>query len=270
MYHERRRALTECRELVGELRQLGAVEAPDSCLADVLARIQPGDLYITLDTPLGRVFVAYNDVGLSAVMRAATAQDFEQAFQAQFGRSVRQAVAPPAALVRSLLRALSGEGRPELRFDLRGISEFERAVLLKALEIPRGEVRSYAWVAREIGHPAAVRAVGSALGRNPIPLFIPCHRVVRSDGQIGHYGLGGREAKRTILAAEGAEPDALEALARTGVRYVGSDTTHVFCLPTCRHARRITPGHRVSFGSEGQAVAAGYRPCSVCRPAQAS
>lgn len=270
MYHDRRRALAECRQLVGELRQLGQVEAPASILAGTLARIEPGDTYFVLDTPLGPVFVAHNDVGLAAVMRAATAHDFEQTFQAQFGRPVRQAVAPPATLVRTLLRALNGGERPALRFDLRGISEFERAVLLKALEIPRGEVRPYAWVAREIGHPGAVRAVGTALGRNPIPLFIPCHRVVRSDGQIGQYGLGGREAKRAMLVAEGAEPDTLEALARAGVRYLGSDTTHIFCLPTCRHARRITPAHRVTFGSENQAVAAGYRPCSVCRPAQAS
>ena len=66
---------------------------------------------------------------------------------------------PPAA-VRALVRNLRGEGRRELRFDLRGLSEFERAVLLKALEIPTGEVRPYSWIAKEIGHPQAVRARG--------------------------------------------------------------------------------------------------------------
>ena len=83
------------------------------------------------------------------------------------------------------------------------MTEFERAVLLKALEIPRGEVRTYGWIAAEIGRPAAVRAVGSALRKNPVPVLIPCHRVVRSDGHIGQYALGGSDAKRTILAAEG-------------------------------------------------------------------
>ena len=62
---------------------------------------------------------------------------------------------------------------------------------MKALEIPRGEVRPYGWIAAEIGRPKAVRAVGTALGHNPVPLIVPCHRVVRSDGMIGQYSLGG-------------------------------------------------------------------------------
>ena len=94
------------------------------------------------------------------------------------------------------------------------MTEFERAVLLKALEIPRGEVRTYGWIAAEIGHPAAVRAVGSALRKNPVPVLIPCHRVVRSDGHVGQYALGGTEAKRTILAAEGLHGEEIERLAR--------------------------------------------------------
>jgi O-6-methylguanine DNA methyltransferase len=155
--------------------------------------------------------------------------------------------------------------RSNVHFDLRGLSEFERAVLLKALEIPRGEVRPYAWIAREIGRPKAVRAVGTALGHNPVPLLIPCHRVVRSDGRIGDYALGS-DAKRAILRAEGVEPADLETLARAGVRYYGSDTTHIFCFPTCRHARRVTDKHRVLFHGEEEALRAGYRPCKVCRP----
>jgi O-6-methylguanine DNA methyltransferase len=152
------------------------------------------------------------------------------------------------------------------RFDLRGLSEFERAVLLKALEIPRGEVRPYAWIAREIGHPAAVRAVGSALRKNPVPVLIPCHRVVRTDGQIGEYALGGSQAKRQILAAEGVDPDWLQRHARAGQRYLGSDTTRIYCFPTCRNARRVQPQHAVSFSSAAAARSAGYRPCRVCRP----
>ena len=100
------------------------------------------------------------------------------------------------------------------QFDLRSVTEFERAVLSKALEIPRGEVRTYGWIAAEIGHPAAVRAVGSALRKNPVPVLIPCHRVVRSDGHIGQYALGGSDAKRLILAADGLESAEIERLAR--------------------------------------------------------
>jgi len=64
-------------------------------------------------------------------------------------------------------------------------------------------VRSYAELARRIGAPNAQRAVGSALARNPIPLLVPCHRVVRSDGRLGNYGIGGEAAKRRLLSSEG-------------------------------------------------------------------
>jgi O-6-methylguanine DNA methyltransferase len=100
-------------------------------------------------------------------------------------------------------RHLAGNASAPLRFDLSAVSPFGRAVLTKALEIPRGEVRPYSWIAREIGRPLAVRAVGSALARNPIPLLIPCHRVVRNDGTAGQY-IFGTAAKRALLSAEGA------------------------------------------------------------------
>ena len=134
-------------------------------------------------------------------MKTATAGEFEARFRERFGRSVR----PAGELDRDCLTG---------QFDLRSVTEFERAVLLKALEIPRGEVRTYGWIAAQIGRPAAVRAVGSALRKNPVPVLIPCHRVVRSDGHIGQYALGGSDAKRTILAAEGLESDDIQRLAR--------------------------------------------------------
>src|SRR3970040_2246169 len=73
-------------------------------------------------------------------------------------------------------------------------------------------------MAAEIGRPKAVRAVGTALAHNPVPLVVPCHRVVRSDGSIGQYSLGGPAAKRTILAAEGLDSDEMESGARSGRR----------------------------------------------------
>ncbi len=132
---------------------------------------------------------------------------------------------------------------------------------------PRGEVRPYGWIAAEIGRPKAVRAVGTALAHNPVPLVVPCHRVVRSDGFIGQYSMGGPDAKRRILAAEGLDIRALEADAAAGRRWTGSDTTHIVCHPTCRDARRTTDRHRVHFPTLAAAAAAGYRPCKHCRPA---
>lgn len=122
------------------------------------------------------------------------------------------------AVVRRLPETATLDRLPESpRFDLSGLTEFERAVLEKTLEIPPGQVRSYAWVAREIGRPRAVRAVGSALARNPIPVLIPCHRVVRSDGVIGQYGAGGTAAKRAILESEGVDTRRLRRLEAAGV-----------------------------------------------------
>lgn len=241
------------RHLLKDLQDLDRhVRAPERLLPRVLDALELGDAYTTLDSDLGPLYIAYNRRGISAVMRAEWPAEFEAGFKARFGRPVRPASQPLA--------------KPGRRFDLRGLSEFEQAVLLKALEIPRGEVRTYAWIAREIGRPTAVRAVGSALRKNPVPVLIPCHRVVRTDGQIGNYALGGRDAKRAILAAEGVDPDWLEEHARSGRRYVGSDTTRIYCFPTCRNARRIQPRHAVGFRSEAAARSAGYRACQVCRP----
>ena len=178
------------RVLLEDLRALGKVfQAPPGLVGAVLDEVGLGDWYASLATPLGPVWVAWNRLGVSAVMKTATAEEFEQRFGARFGRLPRPAAGLPDGI---------GE-----RFDLRSVTEFERAVLLKAREIPRGEVRTYGWIAAQIGRPLAVRAVGSALRKNPVPVLIPCHRVVRSDGYIGDYALGGRENKRAILAAEG-------------------------------------------------------------------
>lgn len=259
--------LGEARALARGFRALGDVVAPAALSSIVLDRLGIGIAYFPLETPVGRIFVAYSCAGLEAVTRAETGEDFERAIAGWLDRPLHPAAELPATLVAALTQHITGTGKPSLRFNLSRLSEFERAVLLKALEIPRGEVRPYAWIAREIGSPKAVRAVGTALAHNPIPLFIPCHRVVRSDGTLGQYSMGGGDIKRAILSAEGLDPAELERMAQARLRYIGSDTTHVFCFPTCEGARHIADQHRVYFGSERDATAAGYRPCKTCRPA---
>ncbi|MGH9035585.1 MAG: methylated-DNA--[protein]-cysteine S-methyltransferase, partial [Acidimicrobiia bacterium] len=91
----------------------------------------------------------------------------------------------------------------EVALDLQLVRGFRRAVISHLSEIAYGTTESYAAVARAAGNPAAVRAAGSACANNPIPLVVPCHRVVRSDGAIGRYG-GGTEMKAALLALEGA------------------------------------------------------------------
>lgn len=251
---------------LGELRK----RAPQTLLPAVLARLGLADAYWALESPIGPVFVAHSKAGISMVTRAASGEAFEREFRRRHGRTVHAATAPPPAKLRAMIER-PRRGRPaDLRFDLRGLSEFEQSVLRKTREIPPGEVRPYSWIAREIGAPGAVRAAGSALAKNPIPLLIPCHRVVRSDGRIGNYSLGGPRNKRTLLRAEGAQPDLLEQLASEGVRYLGNEAQRFFCYPTCGGIETLVESNHVRFGSARDAVAAGYRPCEECRPALAA
>ncbi len=87
------------------------------------------------------------------------------------------------------------------QLDLSGATTFQRQVWETNRLIPYGETRSYAWVAQQIGQPRAVRAVGQALGKNPLPIIIPCHRVITSNGKLGGFG-GGVEMKKRLLSLE--------------------------------------------------------------------
>jgi len=138
--------------------------------------------------------------------------------------------------------------------DFSTMPSFQREVLERTYRIPFGETRSYARIAREIGNPRAVRAVGTALGRNPVPIIVPCHRVLRSDGSLGGYGLG-LPLKIRLLGLERATP-VLEGCATTGI----------VCRVGCPDAMRMREDSRVVFASVADARSDGYRPCKVCRP----
>jgi O-6-methylguanine DNA methyltransferase len=139
--------------------------------------------------------------------------------------------------------------------DLSAVPDFQRRVLEAARLIPFGEGRPYAWIAARIGHPRAVRAVGTALGRNPVPLLLPCHRVWRSDGAVGGY-IFGEEVKNRLAVLERTTP-VLE----------GCTSTRIVCRVGCTHGRHMRPDNRVIFASVDDARSVGYRPCKVCRPA---
>ena len=142
--------------------------------------------------------------------------------------------------------------------DLSGAPDFQRQVLEAAQRIPFGEVRPYAWVADRIGYPRAVRAVGTALGRNPVPIILPCHRVLRTDGSLGGY-LFGTDVKSRLLELERTTP-VLE----------GCTSTRIVCRVGCNHGRHMRPENRVVFASVDDARSVGYRPCKVCKPSAAA
>lgn len=236
--------------------------APGRLRYNVLERVGIVDEYVAAEfAPLGIVYIAANERGVSRLTVAASPESFEESFRHEIGRPVR-----PGKVPRAALRALETGRTTGFDVDLRSVSPFEGSALTAIREIPRGEVRSYTWVARQIGRDRAVRAVGTAMARNPVPLLVPCHRIVRGDGRIGEYGLGGPAVKRSLLRHEGLDPDQLEWLAGRGVRLLGSDTTGVVCVPSCHHARRISGAHRLEFHGIADANAAGMRPCVDCRP----
>ena len=106
----------------------------------------------------------------------------------------------------SLRRYLRGEPLAWAgALDLRGLTEFECRVYQEVREIPWAQTRSYADVARGVGRPSATRAVGNALHRNPLPIVVPCHRVVNSGGKLGGYA-GGLPMKKKLLAMEHQRP----------------------------------------------------------------
>jgi O-6-methylguanine DNA methyltransferase len=239
------------------------VDPPAELLDQIAAR------WVQVSGPTGPLYVATTDKGVSFVRTGAAVHDtdaeFVAAFRERFRRPLLPADKPPAGL----LPALHGRKGTNLAFDLRGCTDFERDVLHAAQRIPSGQVRPYGWIAHQIGRPKAVRAVGTALGHNPVPLLIPCHRVVRSDGNLGEYVFG-RPVKETLLSAEGTNLAELADLAGRGMHYVASDTTGIVCFPSCAAARRITPAHRHEFRGIKQAEQAGYRPCQLCRPVSAA
>jgi Metal binding domain of Ada len=90
--------------------------------------------------------------------------------------------------------------------------------------------------------------------------------VVRSDGTIGRYSMGGARAKRTLLTVEGVHPETIEQLAAHGIRYLGNEKSRAYCYPTCGGIETLVLSNKVPFHSEREAHAAGYHPCEDCRP----
>jgi O-6-methylguanine DNA methyltransferase len=226
------------------------------------------DRFDTVEAGGQTAWVAFSDKGIRMLhLGKTTERRFREIYRQRFTRDVVRGKLPESTR-RQVAAALTCEGAAKAPLDLSDLTEFEREVLRVLAKIPRGEVRTYAWLAREVGRPKAVRAVGNIMARNPVPLILPCHRVVPSAGGIGNYAFG-MEKKRDLLAREGVPLAELESLGRKGIRFVGSKTTHIYCFPTCRDALRTRNENLISFRGEDDARSNGYRPCKHCRPAAA-
>lgn len=161
--------------------------------------------YRTMDSPLGPLLLAATDRGLVRVAYAR--EDFDAVLSALAHRVSPRVLLAPARLDEAAreLEAYFDRSRRsfDLPLDLRLARGFRRSVLEHLVAIPYGSTASYGQVAASAGSPRAVRAVGSACATNPLPVVVPCHRVVHADGSPGGY-LGGLEAKRLLLRLETA------------------------------------------------------------------
>ncbi len=153
------------------------------------APIWPGGFLVPwgdMDTPIGRLGVVVKQGRVCEVRFGGHSLDDDTAS-------------------RQLREYFAGERRQfDLPLDLSGVTPFRAAVLRELAKVPYGETTTYAKLARAVGNPKAVRAVGSACATNPLPILIPCHRVLRADGAIGGYR-GGEAAKRFLLRLEGID-----------------------------------------------------------------
>lgn len=155
-----------------------------------------------LESPLGPLYIAASEEGLCRIDLGVEREDFLR----QLGPQVRVVHDPAVVepIVAQLRAYFAGERREfDLPLDLRSLTPFQVSVLQAIRRIPAGTVWTYGQVAQAVGRPRASRAVGQALARNPIPIVIPCHRVIASDGSLGGYG-GGLDNKRWLLQLEGA------------------------------------------------------------------
>jgi AraC family transcriptional regulator of adaptative response/methylated-DNA-[protein]-cysteine methyltransferase len=159
--------------------------------------------YTTADCPLGRVLVAASPKGLCMVSIGRSYSALEDRLRSSFPTAtVKRNDRAMAGMRRGVVRRISGKDLDEkMPLDLVG-TPFQVAVWKEMLRIPAGRVASYADVARNIGRPKAFRAVAQACGANPVPVVVPCHRVVASGGKLGGY-TGGIDKKLFLLSAEG-------------------------------------------------------------------
>ena len=270
-----------CRQDFGRYRAIeGMVGGMRAAVSDdtharerLVARL--GDLsrrrlrYGVFPSPLGPLLIGRSEDGVSLVQYLGPEGDVGRAL---LGRPHAQDAIEDSLAVESFYRELLEylEGRRAhlewpLDFGL-ARSDFHRGVLRATAAIPYGAVCSYAGLACEIGKPTAARAVAQALRWNPLPIVVPCHRVVGSSGALVGYAGEKVDLKRRLLTLEGVMRAEGARIPRASM-YVTMPQERYYCLPTCAWIPAADHPHRfLLFGSRERAEAAGLAPCEDCRP----
>src|SRR5579862_3840548 len=218
-----------------------------------------------IESPVGQLFVADGPRGILAIrFMDAKGVDPLDAMRGKFDIVEDQAAAE--SIGEEIRRFVAGD-RNALKHGVELSlveSDFKRRALEKLRKVPFGSVVTYQGLASAVGAPDGQRAIGNAMGSNPIPIYVPCHRVIKSDLSIGNYG-GGVPRKLKLLRAEGfaVGPD-LRVPARA---VMGHQRTHIYCQPNCSAAQRADMGRVYIFADSERARGAGLRACKICRPA---
>ncbi|OGO71240.1 MAG: hypothetical protein A2Z37_07350 [Chloroflexi bacterium RBG_19FT_COMBO_62_14] len=173
----------------------------------MIRRVQSEVVYYDslANTPVGPLFIALSNKGIVALEYSESATASAGRLRQRGNYELVHSREEVSHAAREVMDYLEGRRADfDLPLDLTGLTAFQRLVLLAVVGVPRGKVATYAEIARKIDRPRAARAVGQALRRNPIPIVIPCHRVLASDGGLGGYtGRGGLRTKKQLLSLEG-------------------------------------------------------------------
>ena len=243
-------------------------ERLETRLADLRRRLLA---YRIFPSPLGHILIARSELGISLV---------EYLERGTSLRASRLSHTPGVELVegggefeavyRELIEYLHGRRkRLEWPLDLRlARSDFHRTVLQATAAVPYGAVIPYAGIAQEVGKASAVRAVAQALRWNPLPIVIPCHRVIGTSGALTGYAGHKVGLKQKLLSLEG-----IPTTKKAGVLGISPQAMYIlypgereYCLPTCPSFETHRPAPLTRFASRADAEAAGFAPCTTCRP----
>jgi len=175
----------------------------DHIRESIARKLPPPDNIAKVESPIGTLYVAFRNTGITYI--GLEQGESDELVLARVSRRLHRGLTPsqaPQWVSDTLARFFRTHTAEADKIDISDLTPFEQLALRKAHEIPPGEVRSYGWIAKEIGHPQSARAVGQTMARNPVALLFPCHRVVDSSGDLHNYAYG-IEVKARLLAMEG-------------------------------------------------------------------
>lgn len=236
-------------------------------LADLRSRLLTFSVF---PSPLGPVLIGRSERGVAVVQYVPEGRALPIHVQRLLGADAVEDRAGTEDLGADLLDYLEGRrSRLDWPLDLRRMrSAFQRRVLEETAALPYGAVTSYAGIAARIGAPSAARPVAQALRWNPLPIVIPCHRVIGSSGALTGYAGPRVDLKQRLLAVEGikAVTGGQAPKIRREAMYALVNGETAYCLPTCGDLLVEPLTGLTLFGTREGAEAVGLAPCSSCRP----